>query len=42
MQGQVFPERGLRVRGVEIINDENIPLWRKQLVEIEDVLSSLR
>jgi cobaltochelatase CobN len=27
---------------VEIINDENIPLWRKQLVEIEDVLSSLR
>jgi cobaltochelatase CobN len=26
---------------VEIINDENIPLWRKQLAEIEDVLSSL-
>jgi cobaltochelatase CobN len=24
---------------VEIINDENIPLWRKQLVEIEDVLA---
>jgi cobalamin biosynthesis Mg chelatase CobN len=27
---------------VEIINDENIPLWRKQLVEIEDVLASLQ
>jgi cobaltochelatase CobN len=27
---------------VEIINDENIPLWRKQLVEIEDVLTSLQ
>jgi cobaltochelatase CobN len=26
---------------VEIINDENIPLWRKQLVEIEDALSLL-
>jgi cobaltochelatase CobN len=41
-------ERGIESFGeiqggtVEIINDENIPLWRKQLVEIEDVLSSLQ
>jgi cobaltochelatase CobN len=26
---------------VEIINDENIPLWREQLVDIEDTLASL-
>jgi cobaltochelatase CobN len=27
---------------VEILNDETIPRWREQLVEIEDVLSSLQ
>jgi cobaltochelatase CobN len=40
-------EGGIESKGViqggtvEIINDENIPLWRKQLTEIEDVLSSI-
>ena len=40
-------EGGIESRGeiqggtVEIVNDENIPLWRGQLVEIENALSSL-
>ncbi|MDR0710131.1 MAG: cobaltochelatase subunit CobN [Spirochaetaceae bacterium] len=42
IEGGIESKGAIQGGTVEIINDENIPLWRKQLVEIEDVLSSLQ
>jgi cobaltochelatase CobN len=42
IEGGIESLGDIQGNAVEIINDENIPLWRKQLVEIEDVLVSLQ
>ncbi|MDR0453027.1 MAG: cobaltochelatase subunit CobN [Treponema sp.] len=41
IEGGIESKGAIQGGAVEIINDENIPLWREQLAGIEDALSSI-